>query len=79
MFSVPLQITIRLPVSMITCKRIECASCDVFLSQVQQLEGSKRKESIQSAEEMVALQKENEQLKEVLSAVQVDLETKTEV
>lgn len=43
------------------------------------MEGSKRKESLQSAEEMVALQKENEQLKEVLSAVQVDLETKTEV
>ena len=53
--------------------------CHILLPQLQVLEGSKRKESMQTAEEMVTLQKENEQLKEVLSAVQVDLEAKTEV
>lgn len=39
----------------------------------------KKKESIQSSEEILSLQKENEELKEVLSVVQIDLESKTEV
>ena len=43
------------------------------------MEGQKRKESIQTSEEILTLQKENEELKEVLSAVQIDLEAKTEV
>jgi len=40
---------------------------------------SSRKESKQNAEEMETLQKENEELKDVLSAVQTDLESVTEV
>jgi hypothetical protein len=47
--------------------------------QLQELESSSRNASTQHAEDVLTLQKENEQLKEVLSAVQVDLETKTEV
>ena len=43
------------------------------------MENIKKKESIQTSEELTALQKENEELKEVLSAVQIDLEAKTEV
>ena len=34
---------------------------------------------MQTAEEMVTLRKENEELKDVLSAVQIDLEARTEV
>lgn len=39
----------------------------------------RKKESMETAEEMVTLRKENEELKEVLSAVQIDLESQTEV
>ena len=34
---------------------------------------------MQHSEEILTLRKENEELKEVLSAVQIDLESKTEV
>ena len=42
--------------------------------QVHELEGSSRSVSVQSLEELAAVRRENEELKEVLSEVQLDLE-----
>lgn len=46
--------------------------------QVQEMEMT-RHSQVKVAEEMEAVKRENEELKEVLSAVQLDLEAKTEV
>lgn len=43
------------------------------------MEGARHAHSSQAVEEMEAVKRENEELKEVLSAVQLDLEAKTEV
>ena len=43
------------------------------------MESSMKEKSYQSVEETDVLKKENEELKEVLSAVQLDLEARTEV
>lgn len=43
------------------------------------MEGARHAHSSQAMEEMEAVKRENEELKEVLSAVQLDLEAKTEV
>ncbi len=51
----------------------------IYTLQVQHLDAARKKESIQTVEEMASIKKENEELKEVLSAVQIDLEIKTEV
>lgn len=50
----------------------------LFLPQVQDMETT-RHSHLKEAEEMEAVKRENEELKDVLSAVQLDLEAKTEV
>lgn len=47
--------------------------------QLQEVESLKKKDFAQNAQEMATLRKENDELKEVLSVVQIDLESKTEV
>ena len=47
--------------------------------QVQDMEVAKHELSSQASEEAESLRRENEELKDVLSAVQLDLEAKTEV
>ena len=58
---------------------VSLAAAILLLSQVQEMEGARHAHSSQAVEEMEAVKRENEELKEVLSAVQLDLEAKSEV
>ena len=58
---------------------VSLAAAILLLPQVQEMEGARHAHSSQAMEEMEAVKRENEELKEVLSAVQLDLEAKTEV
>ena len=66
---------------LVQCRDVSCkfsSTTLLFPPQVQEMEMTCHSQ-VKVAEEMEAVKRENEELKEVLSAVQLDLEAKTEV